>query len=347
MFAKKSEVFRIIKYIKSPISWVGGKGQSREKILRSIPLGCVRYVEVFGGGGTILLSKEPHKFEVYNDFNSDLVNMFRCIKERPLSFFKSAGLFPLNSRQEFKMLQDFLERNEPDFSHIKREAEAAMELFTGEDLEQVEMILNGRAEMYDTERAAAFYKVIRYSYSSTGKNFGGQPVNLPNVLEDIYAISKRLTSVVLENKDFEDLIKLHDKPGTFMYLDPPYFMTEGFYGGFAREDHIRLYQYLANLKYSKFLLSYNGCEFIKELYDQYTIVEFSRLHSMVQRYKAGSQFEELLIANYDINERRKNEPIQLSLFGDDDYERNYLQDYRQKRANNHTFYISQALRDYK
>lgn len=347
LFAKKSEVFSIAKYIKSPISWVGGKGQSREIILKSTPLECTRYVEVFGGGGTILLSKEPHKFEVYNDFNSDLVNMFRCIKERPLSFFKSAGLFPLNSRQEFKMLQDFLERNEPDFSHIKQEKETAIELFSSEDLAQIEKILDGRAEMYDTERASAFYKVIRYSYSSTGKNFGGQPVNLPNVLEDIYAISKRLTNVVIENKDFSDLIKLHDKPGTFMYLDPPYFMTEGFYGGFARNDHIRLYECLANLKYTKFLLSYNGCEFIKELYNQYTIVEFSRLHSMVQRYKAGSQFEELLIANYDINERRRNEPIQLSLFGDDDYERNYLQDYRQKRANNHTFYVSQALRDNK
>ena len=114
-----------------------------------------------------MLSKEPHKFEVYNDFNSDLVNMFRCIKEKPLSFFKCAGLFPLNGRQEFKMLQDFLERKEPDFSHIKREIEVARELFTGEDLEQVEQILTGRAEMYDTERAAAFYKVIRYSYSST------------------------------------------------------------------------------------------------------------------------------------------------------------------------------------
>ena len=319
----------------------------REKILGSIPIGCTRYIEVFGGGGTILLSKEPHKFEVYNDYNSDLVNMFRCIKERPISFIRCAGLFPLNSRQEFKILQDFLECNEPDFSHIERETEAAREMFAEEELEQIELIMTSKAGMYDVERAAAFYKVIRYSYSSTGKNFGGQPVNLPNMLEDIYAISKRLINVVIENKDFEDLIEMHDKPGTFMYLDPPYFMTEDFYGGFTRADHIRLYNCLTNLKYSKFLLSYNSCEFVKELYKQYTIAEFSRLHSMVQRYKAGSQFEELLIANYDINERRKNEPIQLSLFGDDDYERNYLQDYRQKRANSHTFYISTAFRDNK
>ena len=81
--------------------------------------------------------------------------------------------------------------------------------------------------------------------------------------------------------------------------------------------------------------------------DGYTVVETSRLHSMAQRYNAGSQFGELLIANYDINERRKNEPVQLSLFGDDAYERDYLQDYRYKRPNNHTFYISQGLKDYR
>lgn len=343
---KKSEVFNIGRYIKSPISWVGGKAAIRGVILGCIPIDCIRYAEPFGGGATILLSKQPHKFEAYNDYNSDLVNMFRCIKDLGLSFFSTAGLFPLNSRQEFKLLQDFLERKEPDFTNINREMGVAKEWFNDADCKQIEKLLTSRAELYDVERAVAFYKVIRYSYSSTGKSFGGQPVNLPNVLEDIYAISKRLNNVVIDNKDFADFIKLHDKPGTFIYLDPPYYETENFYGGFSRDDHVRLYECLVNLKYAKFLLSYNGCEFIKELYKPYTIVELSRLHSMAQRYNAGSKFEELLIANYDINERRKSKPLQLSLFGDEElYERDYLQDYRYKRANNHTYYVSQGLRN--
>lgn len=56
------------------------------------------------------------------------------------------------------------------------------------------------------------------------------------------------------------------------------------------------------------------------MYKDYVIVEKSRLNSLAQRYSAGSEFRELLIANFDINERRKNVPVQLSLFGvDDDY----------------------------
>lgn len=317
------------------------------QIAKSEPLGCTRYVEVFGGGASVLLSLAPHPFEAYNDYNGDLVNMFRCIKDMPLSFIKAANLFPLNSRQEFNMLKDFLDHQEPDFSKVNREVGIAYEEFTEEEAKEIEEILISKAEMYDVKRAEAFYKIIRYSYSGTGKSFGGQPVNLTNALEHIYAVAKRLANVVIDNKDFEEFIKLHDKPATFMYLDPPYFMTEGFYTGFLREDHVRLYKCLSNLKYAKFLLSYNDCEFVKELYSGYTIAETARLHSMAQRYKAGSQFGELLIANYDINERRKNEPIQLSLFGDDAYERDYLQDYRYKRPNNHTFYISQGLKDYR
>lgn len=342
-----SEVIKIGMYIKSPISWVGGKGALRDVILMSFPLIVDRYIEVFGGGATILLSKQPSKFEVYNDFNSDLVNMFRCIKEKPLSFFRYAGCFPLNSRLEFQMLLDFINCREPDFSNINKEIQVAQEQFNEEDSRELIEALSGKAKMYDVERAAAFYKLIRYSYGSAGKNFGGQPVNLARTLENIYAVANRLSNVVIENKDFESLIKQYDRPNSFFYLDPPYVETEGHYMvDFPREDHFRLYECLKNIK-GKFLLSYNDCELIKELYKDYVIVERSRLNSLAQRYSAGSEFRELLIANFDINERRKNVPVQLSLFGVDDdyYERDYLQDYRSKRANNHTFYIPYALRD--
>ena len=38
---------------------------------------------------------------------------------------------------------------------------------------------------------------------------------------------------------------------------------------------------------------------------------------MVQKYEAGRQFPELLIANYDLYEREKTKPRQISLLDDD------------------------------
>ena len=51
------------------------------------------------------------------------------------------------------------------------------------------------------------------------------------------------------------------------------------------------------------------------------MLDFTRVHTMAQRYEAGKEFKELLIGNYDLYEREKNKPQQLSLFEANDYEK--------------------------
>ena len=63
-----------------------------------------------------------------------------------------------------------------------------------------------------------------------------------------------------------------------------------------------------------FLLSYNDCEEVREWYKDCCFYRFTRPHSMAQRYEPGKQFHEILIANYDLEERRNNLPKQLNLF---------------------------------
>ena len=66
------------------MSWIGGKKSLRELIVTLFPLYYERYIEVFGGGGWILFHKPPgNDFEVYNDFNGLLVNLYRCVREKP------------------------------------------------------------------------------------------------------------------------------------------------------------------------------------------------------------------------------------------------------------------------
>lgn len=57
----------------------------------------------------------------------------------------------------------------------------------------------------------------------------------------------------------------------------------------------------------------NDCEEIRNLYDGYLFFDFTRLHNMKQRINAGEQFPGLLISNYDMYERQRNKPLQLSL----------------------------------
>ena len=66
--------------IKSPVSWVGNKAPILHVIYNLFPLEYGRFVEVFGGSGSVLLGKPPDPFEVYNDFDRNLTNLFHCMK---------------------------------------------------------------------------------------------------------------------------------------------------------------------------------------------------------------------------------------------------------------------------
>lgn len=124
--------------------------------------------------------------------------------------------------------------------------------------------------------------------------------------------------MVIENKDFEKLIAQYDRRNTIFYLDPPYYKTEDYYEDvdFKRSDHERLCGVLLKIK-GKFLLSYNDCPEIRELYSKEGIMieSTTRLSNIAQRYDAGKHYPELLISNYDTYE----EGIlarQLTLFDD-------------------------------
>ena len=126
----------------------------------------------------------------------------------------------------------------------------------------------------------------------------------------------RLQKVIIENKDFEKLIKQYDRLGTFFYCDPPYYETENYYEdvGFTRNDHERLANALCNIQ-GKFLLSYNDCQEIRDIYSRrgISIEETTRLSNIAQRYESGKQYAELIISNYDTSERL-NSLRQLTMF---------------------------------
>ena len=130
----------------------------------------------------------------------------------------------------------------------------------------------------------------------------------------IEKVSGRLQPVVIENKDFQAVMEQYDRENALIYCDPPYFDTESMYkGGFTMGDHMRLFNTFREAK-GKVLISYNDCAVARKTYDEYCIMSFSRVHSMAQKYEPGKEFHELLIANYDILEREKNKPYQLTIF---------------------------------
>ena len=64
------------------IAWISGKKLLRKAIMERFPEEDFdRYIEVFGGAGWVLFGKEVGKeLEVFNDADSNLINLYRCIK---------------------------------------------------------------------------------------------------------------------------------------------------------------------------------------------------------------------------------------------------------------------------
>jgi len=311
-------------FIRTPVSWVGNKTSILHILYALFPLQYGRYIEPFGGSGSVLLGKtEIDKFEVYNDYNQNLVNLFRCMRERPLAFIKELGFLPLNSRDDFMVIKKFFEKEEFSDEFLKEELELTTITLPPIEAAEVLELYKASAQEYNLRRATLFLKLLRYSYSSSGRSFSCQPFSIRSLFGLVQDLSQRMDKVVIENQDFEALIKHYDRADAFFYCDPPYFTSEYVYTcGFTLEDHIRLRDSLASAS-GKWLVSYNDCEEIRKLYIGYEIFDFKRLHNMVQKYEAGKEFPELLIGNYDLYERVKANPRQLTLF---DYLEGYPKD---------------------
>ncbi len=300
----------------SIISWIGGKKALRELIYERLPKEYGRYIEVFGGGGWVLFGKSPDSrcLEVYNDFNSNLANLFICVKERTAAFLVELGFLPLNSRDEFLVLRKFLSKEEFTRDYLKEELDLAQHNLKELEFEEVKAMLMENAEVTDVKRAAAFFKLIRYSYGSGCTSYSCQPFDVRRAFHLIWEASCRLANTVVENKDFEALIRQYDRDNAFFYCDPPYYQTEGHYEvEFRKEDHVRLRDTLAQIE-GNFLVSYNDCEYIRELYEGYQIESVTRLNNLAQRYDGGCEYPEVLISNYDTSERRRDIPVQMGLF---------------------------------
>lgn len=247
------------------IPWIGGKRLLRNTIIGMFPEEFDRYIEVFGGAGWVLFAKDKHAdLEVYNDAEGELVNLFRCIKYHSGEVQKELDSV-LNAREFFE-----------DFKHQ----------------------LNTRG-LTDIQRAARYFMLIKTSYGADKRTFGCIKKNLMNSIEYLTDIKQRLNTVVIENKDFENLIKVYDRPKALFYLDPPYHGTEKYYNtGFNNEDHERLKECLKSIK-GKFILSYNDDKYIRELYNEFKITEVDRRNSLIERYTdKDKKYRELIITNF-------------------------------------------------
>lgn len=182
------------------IKWVGGKRQLLPELLKRVPNEYNDYYEPFIGGGALLLKLVPKK-AIINDFNEELSNAWKIVRDNPQELSDN--------------LTECVEKDSKDFYLDYRSADR-----------------DGRiVDFSELERATRFIYMNKAGYNGLwrvnqkGQNnvpYGGHKTLNFNV-DNIHQVGNYLSinDVTISNGDYMDCIK-NAKTGDFVYLDPPY-----------------------------------------------------------------------------------------------------------------------------
>ncbi|MGH9949336.1 MAG: DNA adenine methylase [Pyrinomonadaceae bacterium] len=261
----------------SPIKWVGGKSRLRKFIIPILPEHSC-YVEPFAGAAWVLFGKSPSDVEIINDIDQELVNFFRVVKEKPDALIDSFQ-WELVSRSEFERL-------------------AYVDLTT----------------MSDVERAHRFFCIImggwggelNYPRFATSISDGGHGNRLIGALKTLRSriepVHRRLSTVIIENLDWEKCIDRYDRCGTVFYIDPPYPGNGANYFHNMREwdAHKELATRLRNTEAKWILSSYDKPE-IRDLFDTGYFTPIQSSSGMSDKKNGSSRVLnlEILISNFE------------------------------------------------
>jgi DNA adenine methylase len=215
--------------------------------------------------------------EIINDIDQDLVNFFRVVKYKPQELIASFE-WELVSRAEFERLASL----DP-------------------------------SQLDDVARAHRFYYLImagwggelnypRFQTSITDGGHGNRLIGALETLEKrLQPIHERLHTVIIENLDWRECIDRYDRPGTVMYIDPPYPDNKCNYAHNMRDwyDHTLLAKRLTRTKCKWILSSYDTPK-IRGLFADYSITSIQASSGMNVE-KNGSERvlnKEVLITNF-------------------------------------------------
>ena len=267
--------------------WTGGKRQLLGELRSYMPETYGRYFEPFVGGGALFFDLAPEK-AVINDFNEELINAYRQIKNNPAELIN--------------LLIKHKENNSKDYYLELRSADR-----------------DGRiSRMTGVERAARILYMLRVDFNGLYRVNSKNQFNVPYGryknpkivdVDLLYQISEYLNEndVEILQTDFAEAVK-DAQTGDFVYFDPPYIplnetssFTSYTHEGFSYEEQVRLRDTFKELTergvYA--MLSNSSSPLVEELYKDFNIYFVEAQRTNGAKSSSRGKISEIIVTNYE------------------------------------------------
>ena len=243
---------------------LGNKNNIAKEIQKHFPQHKI-YVEPFFGAGGMFFNKPKVTYNIVNDLDSDVFNLFQVIMNQKEELEKSFYLMPIHS--------DLLE-----YWKVNKETEPI-------------------------KKVLRFLFLSNFTLMGTGTQLRGNSTeeskqNIENEFSNVY---KQLEYVKMFNHDFRDFfksisfIRQSEIDKAFVYCDPPYLGTNDNYSNsFTEQDSIDLFDCLQDF----------GCKFAMSEFDNEFILNQAKergLNVIIigERKNLKNRRTEILITNYE------------------------------------------------
>lgn len=197
------------------LNYYGGKWTSAKWIISNFPEHEL-YVEVFGGGASILLLKPRSNREVLNDIDSEIVNVYQQVRDNGSELESLLSLTPY-SRAEYALARI------PAENKMEQARRTVVKSFMG---------------IGDSISNKNGFRNSKTSTTCPAKQW-------ENWYQALEAIIDRFRGVMIECRHWREILMIYDSPSTLFYLDPPYTLDQrngrhGYTHDFLDSDHEEL-----------------------------------------------------------------------------------------------------------
>lgn len=251
------------------------------------------YVEPFGGAASVLMQKPRSRAEIYNDLDSDIVNVMRVLRDKKQrKLLEDALILTPYSREEFN--NAYLPTDDP--------IEKARRTFI-------------RAEMGFGSAGAT--KGITGFRIDTKREYGTAMDLWTCIPDKLASFGKRFAGVLIENRDAIEVMQQHDGDCTLHYVDPPYLFNTRCLNTFAGrcykheltdEQHIKLLSVLKNLRGMVILSGYQN-----DLYnDILTGWTMTQTNARIAAFRGTKLKQECLWLNQNVINNQKQLDLLIS-----------------------------------